>query len=429
MLSRFQIMPAIRQGSIILLDQGALSVANFITGILVARSTTKEEYGIYVLIWSVLMIVQGVHKGIASVPYTIYSPRLNARERTSYLGSILIHTFLMCVLATTAMLVVFYSNKLPHQSESVTIYSALPALALLLTPFLLRDFIRSVLLAKLNFAGSLKPNLIATVMQVGVVCLLFAKDWVTIDSVLIVLAATNGFAAAVMLYGQHEAWVVEKGKLWSDFIKNSNIGKWELANGLTYMAGYQIYPWLILAMLGPNDVAAFGACLAIANLPAPFLRSACAYMLPRMSHGFKDGDLETVMRLLRKSMLVILIPYGLWMLIGAVFGEYITVFTYSDKYSGYSVLLFWLLLRTTIESVAAPLTTALQTIEKIHVTTLSGVVGAVVTLIIGPLSIAWLGVIGAGVTSALAAFVMTGYRWYAIKKYYRDYNSANQHLI
>ena len=60
----------VRESSVVLLDQGALSLAAFFTGVLVARAVPKEDYGLYVLDWSAFMIVQGLHRGITSLPFT-----------------------------------------------------------------------------------------------------------------------------------------------------------------------------------------------------------------------------------------------------------------------------------------------------------------------------------------------------------------------
>jgi O-antigen/teichoic acid export membrane protein len=424
MISHLLKKRAIRQGSIVLLDQGALSIANFITGVLVARSSSKAEYGIYVLGWSIVMIIHTIHKGFTSLPFTIYAPRLEARGQASYFGSMLVHTLLMCALITGVMFVIYYLVGTPKLEDRTIIYAIIPSLCLLITLYLFREFSRSVLLAKLLVTESLIPNLTATLIQVAIVFLFFMNSWLTPNSALIILAATNGLAAIAMLYTQRKAWIVMPINLWRDFVKSSKIGRWELANGLTYVAGYQLYPWLILPLLGPDDVAAFGACLAIANLPAPFLRGASAYILPRMSHGYKSGKLRSLKRLLRHSTLIMFLPFGLWLVLGTVFGEHLTVFVYSEKYSGYAALLFWLLLRSAIESVATPLTNALQILEKIHVTTISGVMGAIITFTMGPLAIARLGVAGAGITSAFAALVMTIYRWIAIRKYFHAH--ANQ---
>src|SRR5205814_5715341 len=41
--------PALRQGSLVLLDQGFVSLATFLTGAMLARATEKGEYSAYVL--------------------------------------------------------------------------------------------------------------------------------------------------------------------------------------------------------------------------------------------------------------------------------------------------------------------------------------------------------------------------------------------
>jgi hypothetical protein len=49
----------------------------------------------------------------------------------------------------------------------------------------------------------------------------------------------------------------------------------------------------------------YSACLALSLAPAPLFRGAGAYILPRMSHGYKDGSNKNLMRLLGKSILLL----------------------------------------------------------------------------------------------------------------------------
>ena len=69
--------PSLREGSIVLIDQGFFSVATFVTGVLVARASTKEEYAVYVLGWSLVLIIQGLQRALVNGPFTVYAPRLN----------------------------------------------------------------------------------------------------------------------------------------------------------------------------------------------------------------------------------------------------------------------------------------------------------------------------------------------------------------
>jgi O-antigen/teichoic acid export membrane protein len=77
----------------------------------------------------------------------------------------------------------------------------------------------------------------------------------------------------------------------------------------------------ILSCAKSEAVAVYSACLALSLAPAPLFRGAGAYILPRMSHGYKDGSNKNLMRLLGKSILLLCPIYLLWLIIGISFSD------------------------------------------------------------------------------------------------------------
>src|ERR1035437_2044218 len=129
-LKHFSRKPALRQGGIVIVDHGFISFANSIIGVMVARSSTKEEYGYYVLGWILLVIAQGVHRALVYVPFTVYSPRLIESERRTYQGSAYLHTLIISILVALVMLLASELSKSNFAIKMSHFYALLPLLAI-----------------------------------------------------------------------------------------------------------------------------------------------------------------------------------------------------------------------------------------------------------------------------------------------------------
>lgn len=83
--------PTTRKGVVTLADQAVASATNFLTGVIIGRACTKEQFGLYMLGFSIVLFVMSLQNSLISTPYMVYSPRLKGNEHIRYTGSTLIH--------------------------------------------------------------------------------------------------------------------------------------------------------------------------------------------------------------------------------------------------------------------------------------------------------------------------------------------------
>jgi O-antigen/teichoic acid export membrane protein len=178
----------------------------------------------------------------------------------------------------------------------------------------------------------------------------------------------------------------------------------------------QIFPWMILYFLDATAVAAYGAGLAVAGVMTPLLRGANAYMLPRMTHSRKGSDSKDLYRIMKKSVLFLSLPFGAWAVVGSLFAEPIMTFIYSEKYHGYGILVSLLIVKTMIESVSTPMTSALHALERPNITNASLVFGAVIAVLCGYILITNYSLTGAGLAAVLASLGSAMWKWVALKR-------------
>jgi len=411
---KFLKSPALKQGMVVLVDQGLMSMVTFITGVLIARGSSKEEYALYMLGWSLLLAIKGVHEALINLPFTVYAPRLSGIKLKHYQGSTLLLTLVFCIFAGTLLLLADYFNARYITSSYFELIEMSPLLMFLLTAVVFRDFLRNVLLAQLQVWASVGINGFISVMVIASITYLFYVEQLTPINAYLLFATAFSVAALAMFGARYSHYKLDRRLFFRHILKNWKLGKWALLGNFAYIGSRMSFPWLILYFLDYKAVAMYSACLALALAPAPLLRGTGAYILPRMSHGYKDGSNKNLMRLLWKSILLLCPIYLLWLGIGVFFGDELMMLVYSEKFNDAGFLFILLLIMTTIDFVSAPLISSLQVLEQTRAVTISLIIGALVTLILSPYFIKGYGLYGVGFLAILSMSCTVAYRVLAL---------------
>ena len=68
--------------------QSLLSLANFIVGFVVAKYATKSEYGIYVILFSIIGIAGNYQNALVNTPLTVLAPKKDPAEKDLFLSGL-----------------------------------------------------------------------------------------------------------------------------------------------------------------------------------------------------------------------------------------------------------------------------------------------------------------------------------------------------
>jgi len=137
-----------RKGLVTLADQAVVSMTNFVTGVIIGRACTKDEFGLYMLGLSIMLYVTNLQTSLILTPYMILSPRLQGDAHALYTGSTLIHQFALSALAMLWLAVggVVLSLGMGPQGLVPVVWSLVVVIAFIL----LRDYARQVCFAQLT---------------------------------------------------------------------------------------------------------------------------------------------------------------------------------------------------------------------------------------------------------------------------------------
>ena len=159
-----------RNNIVVLIDQGVVSVANFLTTLIIGRVCTKEEFGLYMLGFSIVIFIMNIQGFLISTPYTIYSPHLKEGDLARYSGSTLVHqlTFSMLVVLFLIIFAVF----LFFGYGPPGLFDIVKTLIFAVSFMLLWDYARRFCLAALRTKTTLYLDCSVVILQVGGIFLL-----------------------------------------------------------------------------------------------------------------------------------------------------------------------------------------------------------------------------------------------------------------
>ena len=269
-----------------LADQAAVSATNFLTGVIIGRSCAKEEFGLYLLGMSIVLVALDIQTSLISSPYMVYSPRLEPGERARYTGSALVH---FAAVAASIVLLLNLGLILGGPFFGVEgLGRVTGAVALTVTLILLREFVRRVFFANLAFGSATAMDSGVAVLQLGLLGLLAARGMVSAPAAFLAIGLSCAASAAVAISSRRISFKVLRGRVVPDFLTNWSLGRWIFASGILWTAGANLYPWFLTYFHGVAATGVWAACFGIVALGNPLLLGIQNFLGPKISHAYAD---------------------------------------------------------------------------------------------------------------------------------------------
>lgn len=400
--------PSARQGLVVLVDQSFCSIANFLTGVMVARACSKEEYGLYVLGFTLLITVMGIQTSLSGTPFTVLSQRLKAEEHRFYLGSTLVQHLVVSGVAAVGIAVAAVVLSASGQKDGFA--NVLAALAAASVFVLLRDFMRYVLLAEFRVWASLFMGLFINLATIGILLWAYVSHWLTGPVAYLIVAGCSGPPVLLVLLSKRKEIAFTTNKLREHLQENCKFGKWLLARIPAFFFAAQIYPWALLIFKGPSAVGVYGVCITLARIVNPFFAGVSRYLGPKTAHAACQTTANV--RRVVWSAIAILVGPILFFLIGIIiFGNWAIGTMFGDKYQQGGHVLFVLALGISIGALTSPITSGIDALCKPRINFLAQLIGASVSLTVGVALVYAFGPLGAALGYVLSIAFNTLYRW------------------
>lgn len=399
--------PGVWLGLVVIIEQGFCSIANFLTGMLVARTCSKEEYGFYVLGFTLLMLTVNVQGGICGTPFTVFSPSLNDRDRRAYLGNTLILHLVISVLAAIGFIVAAFVVSAIMPTDALA--SVLFALAAVSVFMLLRDFMRYVLLAQFHVWASLFMGLAVNFATVVMLFWAYKGAWLTAPIAYIILGASAGLPALGVLWSERKQITVTRKRLKEHLRQNCHFGKWLVGQIVVMFFAIRMYPWLLLFFKGSAATGVYGACTGLAAMVNPLFLGAKRYLGPRTAHAACKGG-GHVRREVYLGMALLVGPLFVIFLGTLFFGEWAIVAIYGRKYAGAGAIFSICTFAAIIAIAHGIVSTGINALRRPDIAFRAQLVGLAVTVTLGLFLAYKLGPLGAALAVCIARAFATGYQ-------------------
>jgi hypothetical protein len=256
-----------RSSILALADQVVVSAVNFLTGVIIGRACRKEEFGLYMLGFSIVFVVTTLQNSLILTPYMIFSPRLQGRAHAKYAGSTLVHQLGLSVLTMLALTAGGLLLELGIGPEELA--PVLWALVGVVAFVLSRDCARQICFARLRMEMAFLLDCCVAVVQIAGLGLLAYFHLLSASAAWWMAGAASCLATLGWLLWMRENLVVRITAVLADLRRNWSFGKWVFASGVAWALTMYLYPWILVGFHGNASAGSWAACLGIIGITNP----------------------------------------------------------------------------------------------------------------------------------------------------------------
>jgi O-antigen/teichoic acid export membrane protein len=397
---------ALHQGFLSLADQAVASISNFVTGVIIARATSKEEFGLYMLGFTLIMLMTDLQTSLIATPYMVYAPRLKGTEQALYAGSTLIHQLALSFLTTLLIVCAAFAAGFgvgPRGLEPV-----LWALAVVSTLILLREFVRRICFASLKLKTVFLFDTAVAIGQISGLLVLAHFKLLSASRAYWLVGSICGIAVLLWFWFNRKQYHLRFDESVAALGRNWTFGKWVFASGLLWTASTNLYPWLLAFFHGAAAAGVFAACLGVVSSGNPALLGIQNFLGPKISHEFAAKGPKALRRLVLKISAILALPASLLAVVLIVWGDRFIALLYGSRYSGNGLVIAVLAANLLVAAIAFSFSRALFAIERADLDFALNLAAIVIMLtlglwlvrIYGPLGAA-LGLLGANAVTAV----------------------------
>jgi O-antigen/teichoic acid export membrane protein len=346
-----------------LADQALAVGGIFLANVALARTQTKEEYGMFALSYSVFMFLSSLHNAAILEPYTVYGSgryreRFSAYLRLMTRGNALLGLLLSGIVLLASLLLCWVA---PHRASRAFVGLGLTVGVLLSGIFLRRAFYvrrqpalaaRSSLVFFITVAFALWVAVRTHHLDSFSVFLILALGWIV---------AGARYAGKLLFTQTPETFLEREPGYWGLHWKYS---RWVLTTAFVYQLTTQGYYWLVAGLLSVKEV---GELRAIYNLIAPvdqLFIAMCSLVLPAMAAHYAMKGMDALLSLWRRFALAVLAAGGFFALAIRILGKQVLHVLYAGKFDGLEPMLFTLALLPLFMATGNTIAVALNAAEK-----------------------------------------------------------------
>lgn len=387
-------------------DRTVVSGTWFFTALLIARYSDASQLGVYAVGVSLLALLVALQDSLIFQPYTTE----RNRPQETPVGAFLILSLLLSAGSALALTIGGWGFLEWYGSSEMALMAFAIAGAV---PFVLtREFARWTAFARPERGRAMLLEFAAAMTQLSALGWLGLSGRMSAISACAALGGASAIPVAGWLYCNRAELAVRMQHVPTVFKQAWPLGKWLLVAGITVQVQKDITYWVAMLFAGAAMTGVYAACMSIVGFVNPLISSLNSVLTPKLALAWKsDGGPGLWREAVRNTMLIASLTLPLTLAILAV-GEVVMPFLYAGtEYEGQNYTLAVLALAVFSGALIMPASIALTTIERPRAIVTTGMVGAVLTVILASFLMKQWGLFGAACGS-LGGVVTVGIaRW------------------
>lgn len=399
---------ALHQGFVSLADQAVASATNFVTGVIIARACSKEEFGLYMLGFSLILLITDLQTSLISTPYMVYAPRLKGSAHALYTGSILIHQLAFSLFTMLALLCGAFVVTIGVAPRGLG--PLMWALVAVIAMIMLREFARRVCFARLKLKTAFFFDTCVAVVQISGLLVLVRFGLLSASRAYWVVGSACGIAVLWWLWADKGFYHSRRSESLADLKKNWILGKWVFASGLVVAVSMNLYPWLLAFFHGTASAGVWAACLGVVSVGNPAVLAIQNLVGPKIAHVHAAEGPRALRRLVLKISAVIALPMSLLCLVMIFWGGRLIALLYGRQYAGNGLVVTIMALNVLVTATAFPFSRALFAIERADVDFLVNLAALVIMVTLGLWLVRAFGPLGAALGFLGSGLVISAVR-------------------
>lgn len=387
------------------IDQGIVSLSNFTSGVIAARSLSPSQFGAFSIFYATLLVLSGIQTALITSPVRVLGVQKHAVLTSDYMGAQIWLQFALggIISLTSCIAVMGFSS-----------FSKGLGLSFSLCVFWVQfqEFVRATLATKLSITSLLWLDTLTHGSRFLLLLLFMVTETLTITTLFLALAIPCCIAAILFLPPRHDL-KINFAEMIGAARENWRFGRWVLIETLAYTISAQAYFYLTALLISTESAGALNAALSILNLLNVILSGVMSFAVPVARQRLLEiGYQAWKSWLFRVGFSLVTCAFILWILL-FVAAKPILAFTYNDFYSRFAYLIQIIGFSYIFRAINTVLISAFRTGGIPHVGSTAQSVSATISLLIGYPLITVYGVAGAAlglvVTHTTWTFV---YLWY-----------------
>lgn len=324
-------------GLFALVDQGIVSLTNFLTIVILAKLCSDSVFASFALAWQVVSYARTTQERVISAPYLAFVHRPN-QDGPPLLGSSLGHELIFSMLSSVVLAIV--ACLLSFFPQSARVATGLFALSFALPWVLWRDHLRAISFANFRADLAIFLDLMAALIQLGGLGLLVVTARLELPWIAMILALSSLVPAVAWLVRRPFHVLFVRERLGADWKESWEYAKWLVLARSMGIAAYMIVPWVIAFKLGDVATGAFATCFNLVGLSLMFVSGLNNFLQPVSVRAYHRGGKVALLKSLWASAALFAVTLIPLCLVYLFFGSSLLTILYKESFGAYGMVVF-----------------------------------------------------------------------------------------